>query len=226
MYADDILLSHPVNSSSDLPLLQANIDSISSWFSSHSLTINSSKNKYVFISLKPSSFFSFPPSLYLNNSPLELVTSFKYLGVVLSSNLSWSLHVHNICSKSRKLIGFLFRYFYRFSSPSVLFKLYLALVWPHLEYCSSVWDPSSPLLISTLEKVQFFALKLCSKRWSSSYSSLLQLFKCPPLSLRRKNSKLIFLYRVLHGLNLKFSLLKQSLSYSQFSTFKGVRKSV
>ena len=38
MYADDILLSHPVNSSSDLPLLQANIDSISSWLSSHSLS--------------------------------------------------------------------------------------------------------------------------------------------------------------------------------------------
>ena len=30
MYADAILLSHPLNSSSDLPLLQANIDSISS----------------------------------------------------------------------------------------------------------------------------------------------------------------------------------------------------
>ena len=151
MYADDILLSHPVNSSSDLPLLQANIDSISSWFSSHSLTINSSKTKYMFVSFKPSSFFSSFPSLYLNNSSLELVTFLKYLGVVLSS---WSLHIHYIRSKSRKLIRFLFRYFYRFSPPSVLFKLYLALVRPHLEYCPSVWDPSSPFLISSLEKVQ------------------------------------------------------------------------
>ena len=122
----------------------------------------------MFVSFKPSSFFTSLPSLYLNNSPLELVTSFNYLGVVLSSNLSWSLHIHNICSKSRKLIGFLFCYFYSFSSPSVLFKLYLALVWPHLEYCSSVWDPSSPLPISTLEKVQYFVLKLCCKMYHCS----------------------------------------------------------
>ena len=200
MYADDILLSHPINSSADLPSLQSNINSISSWFSSNLLTVNSSKTKYMFIALKNPPFLSSLPPLYLDDSPLELVSCYKYLGVFLSSNLSWSSHIQHICSKSRKLIGFLFRYFYRFSPPSVLFKLYLALIRPHLEYCSSVWDPSSSSLISSLEKVQYFALKLCSKQWSSSYSSLLLLFNCPTLSLRRKFSKLTFLFKVLHGL--------------------------
>ena len=77
-YADDILLSIPCNSASDISLIQHNIDHISS---AKYLTVNSSKTKYVFISLKPSSFFSSFPPLYLNSSSLELVYSYKYLGV-------------------------------------------------------------------------------------------------------------------------------------------------
>ena len=112
---------------------------------------------------------------------------------------SWSLHIQSICCKSRKLIGLLRRHFYPHSTPSVLFRLYNSLVRPHLEYCSCLWDPSSSASISSLEKVQFFALKLCSKNWSSSYSSLLHqiIINCPPLSLRRRNAKLIFLYKFL-----------------------------
>ena len=196
MYADDILLYQPYNSISDISLIQSNIDSVSSWISSHSLTVNVSKTKYMFISLKSSSSFSSLPLLSLNGSSLELVSSFRYLGVLITSNLSWSLHIQSICRKSRKILGLLFRHFY-YSSPVVLFKLYISLVRPHLEYCSSLWDPASSVIISSLEKVQFFALKLCSKNWSSSYSSLLLQFHCPTLSSRRKNAKLIFLYKIL-----------------------------
>ena len=199
MYADDILLFQPYNSVSDFSLIQSNIDSVSSWISSRSLTINSSKTKYMFLSLRSSSCFASLPSLCLNGSPLERVYSYKYLGVIISSNLSWSSHIQSVCCKSRKLIGLLFRHFYSHSSPSVLFRLYNSLVRPHPEYCSCLWDPSSSASISSLEKVQFFALKLCSKNWSSSYSTLLHQFSCPTLSLRRKNAKLIFLYKILNG---------------------------
>ena len=154
MYADDILeLFQTYNSVSDISLIQSNIDSVSSWISSRSLTINSSKTKYMFLSLRSSRSASLP-SLCLNGSPLERVYSYKYLGVIISSNLSWSLHIHSICCKSRKLIGLLFRHFYPHSSPSVLFRLYNSLVRPHLEYCSYLWDPSSSASISYLEKVR------------------------------------------------------------------------
>ena len=199
LYADDILYSRICNSPSDISLIQSDVNCISTWISSHYLTINSSKTKYMFLSFKPSSFFSTFPSLYLNGSPLELVSSFKYLGVLISSNLSWSPHILSICRKSRQLIGILYRLFYCHSSPSSLFKLYSTLVRPHLEYCSSVWDPSSSASISKLENIQLFALKLCSKNWSSNYPSLLQLFNCPLLSSRRTNSKLISLFKILHG---------------------------
>ena len=198
-YADDILFSHQCNSASDIPLIQSDINSIASWISAHYLTINTSKTKYMFISFKSAAFFSTFPSLYLNGSLLDRVSSFKYLGILISSNLSWTPHLLSISRKSRQLIGILYRLFYRHSDPSSLFKLYSTLIRPHLEYCSSVWDPSSSATVSQLEKIQFFALKLCSKNWSSDYSSLLHLFNCPSLSSRREKSKLISLFKILNG---------------------------
>ena len=196
LYADDIPYSRVCNSPSDISLIQSDVNRISTWISSHYLT---SKTKYMFLSFKSSSFFSTFSSLYLNGSLLELDSSFKYLGVLLSTNLSWSPHILSICRKSKQLIGILYRLFYCHSSPSSLFKLYSTLVCPQLEYCSFVWDPSSSASISKLEDVQFFALKLCSKNWSTNYSSLLQFFNCPLLSSHRTNSKLISLFKILHG---------------------------
>ena len=136
----------------------------------------------MFISLKPSSFFSSFPLLCLNGSSLELVSSYKYLGVLISSNLSWSLHIDSICRKSRQILGLLFRHFYRHSSPSALFKLYIALVRPHLEYCSILWDPLNLLI-----------------PFARTSALLHSFIPSPSLSSRCKISKLIFLFKILHG---------------------------
>ena len=53
LYADDILLSYPFQSSFDFSLPQGNIDLLSSWLKSRYLTINISKTKYMIISVKP-----------------------------------------------------------------------------------------------------------------------------------------------------------------------------
>ena len=164
LYADDILLSYPFQSSSDFSLAQGSIDLLSSRLKSRYLTINISKTKYMIISRKSSSFLSLLPSLLLDNSPLECVSNFKYLGVILTSQLSWTPHIDHICSKSKKHLGLLFHQFYSLCSPHVLLKLYLSLVLPHLTYCSSLWDPYSNCDNKKLESVQFFALKLCSKQ--------------------------------------------------------------
>ena len=129
LYAEDILLSYP---SSDFSLAQGSIDLLSSWLKSRYLTINISKTKYMIISRKSSSFLSLLPSLLLDNSLVECVSNIKYLGVILTSQLSWTPHIDHICSKSKKLLGLLFRQFYSLCSPHVLLKLYLSLVLPHL----------------------------------------------------------------------------------------------
>ncbi len=64
------------------------------------------------------------PALVLNGLQLERVTEFKYLGVHISSNLSWSPHVDKICSKTRKLVGMIHRRFYSVMDTDTSKQLY------------------------------------------------------------------------------------------------------
>ena len=103
-----------------------------------------------------------PPSLKLGMSEIVRTYSYKYLGITITSNLSWSRHIHVICSKAKKLLGLLYRQFYLNTSTSSLLKLYLSFIRPILEYSCQVWHP---YLVKELECVQKFALRLCVKQW-------------------------------------------------------------
>ena len=149
------------------------------------------------ISRNSPSFLASLQPLCLNNSQLDLVTSFKYLGIIISSNFSWSLDIQSICSKARQIIGVIYCSFYQHASPQTLFTLYISLVLPHLTYCSSVWDPPKNSFHSTLlKKTQLFAIRMCSHNWSSDYYSLLPSHNISPLSTRRSISKLCLVYKI------------------------------
>ena len=79
--------------------------------------------------------------MVVNNQLMELVQNYKYLGVVVSSDLSWSKHIQLICVKAKKILGLPYRNFAKYIyDPSTILKLYKALVRPHLEYAAQVWS--------------------------------------------------------------------------------------
>ena len=125
-----------------------------------------------------------PPILYVSGTPLQRVTSVRYLGVELTQDLSWSLHVSHLCAKARQLIGLLYRRFYKHANTATLLQLYKSFIRPHLEYCAIVWDPHLSKDIEALEKVQRFALRMCLKNWSLDHSQLYSPSMIPPLTLR------------------------------------------
>ena len=82
---------------------------------------------------------SFPSLFVLNisDSPIDRVYFFKYLGVFLTPSLSFSMHISHICKKSRKVLGLIFRHFYRFSSSSSIIRLLCLGGRSHEAYSSS-----------------------------------------------------------------------------------------
>ena len=132
----------------------------------------------------------------LNDIPLKHVSSYKYLGVLITSDSMWSSHISKICNRTRRLVGLMYRKFYKYSSSETLLKLYTSFIRPHLEYACIAWDPYLKKDITALEDVQKFALKMCTKSWDQDYQTLLTITNLPSLESRRHQAKLCHLFKI------------------------------
>ena len=67
----------------------------------------------------------------VESPPLVLVgTSLER--VDLTEDLRWSHHIYSICSKTRRLLGLLYRSFYQQTDTQTLHQVCLSFVRPHL----------------------------------------------------------------------------------------------
>ena len=144
MYADDILLYRPIRQASDYQLLQQDVEALGEWANNNYFTFNPAKSKAMVFSRKRRPV-PVPSYFKLNGSKLEIVDSVKYLGITISSDLTWSKHINIIGSKARKLVGLLFRQFYRCADTDTIRKLYITIIRLHLEYASQVWASRIPI---------------------------------------------------------------------------------
>ena len=198
LYADDLLLLYTFSPQLDPSLLQSDLDIVTSWFSSNRLSVNPSKSKYMF-SLRRQSSFDSLPHLLLSTVPFVRVYSFKYLGIILSCNLSWSSHINSVIKRAKRLVGLIYRQFYSLSSSQTLLSLYITIVRPILEYGSAIWDPPSVSVSSSDESVLYFALKMVQKSWSAPYANLLSFLNLSSLQHHRLQSKLVLFYKINNG---------------------------
>ena len=175
------------------------INSINNWIKGNYLTFKVSKCKYMLISCRRQ-YHCDPPKLLLDNFSLERVEYFKYLGILLNSDLSWSNHITSICTKAHKLLGLLYCRFYKHAEPSALFQLYLSLVRPHLEYASDVWDPHLQKDITLIENVQKFGLRICAKQWDLGYDELPSKFDVCTLQTCQLEHKLSTMFKIVRNL--------------------------
>ena len=192
LYADDMLLYKPLGGSADLTNLQSDVDRINRWTQDNSLSINTTKCKSMLITRKRRCSLSNQFCPTLQSVPLDRVFQSKYLGVIICHNLCWSAHISEIAARSKKIIGLIYRKFYRFCNTITLRKLYLTLVRPILEYCCHIWDPFLSKDIELLESVQKFAAKVCTKRWHEPYNSLRNSLLLPLLKECRAVLKLSY----------------------------------
>ena len=141
------------------------------------------------------------PPLFLHNGTemIQEVKTYKYLGIYISADLRWDVHINNICLKCKKLLGLLYRRFYTCANSAFLYHLYLSLVRPILDYVCQVWDPFTKKNIDQLESVQKFALKICAHCWDINYLELLDMFNISNLETRRIYIHLTTFHKVVNG---------------------------
>ena len=102
LYADDILVYKPIRCYLDRVALQNDVNIIVDWIDSTGLRLNPTKTKLMIFSRR---LHPMQLQITVANSAITQVTSIKYLGVTVTSNLSWSAHIDNTCVKARKQLG-------------------------------------------------------------------------------------------------------------------------
>ena len=171
LYADDVLLFKPICHPDDYIELQTDINTIHQCVRECHLTLNPSKCKVLIASKKRTP----TAPLLLDGRPMEQVSNYRYLGVMVTSKLSWYDHIQQICTKARRLVGMLYRQFYCWADTTTLLTLYIACIRPHLEYACTLWDPYTCKETHMIESVQKFACKVCLKCWDLNYDAMLHL---------------------------------------------------
>ena len=140
-----------------------------------------------------------PSSPVVGDTVLTRVDTVKYLGVIISSDMSWSPHIKYI-PRLESSLGYSTYVSILICTPSTLVTLYSSFIRPHLEYASAVWDPYLCKDIDLLDKTQTFALRVCLKNWSLSSDILHSQLNLPSLADRRRISKLCHLYKIVKNL--------------------------
>ena len=135
-------------------------------------------------------------SYTLRGHTLKKAPHSKYLGVNLSSNLTWNNHINKTITKANQSLGLIKRNLK--SAPEKLRETaYKSLVRPQLEYCGSIWDPYTSDNIHSLEMVQRRAARFVLKRYhnTSSVSDMISQLGWETLQIRRAKTRLILMYK-------------------------------
>ena len=91
------------------------------------------------------------PNVIINHIPIERVTYFKFLGVIIDSNLTWSHHINHISNKLSRICGVLSRL--KHYVPVLILKIiYNSLFVSHLNYGITAWGFNVGPRIKTLQK--------------------------------------------------------------------------
>ncbi len=96
---------------------------------------------------------------------LESAQCDKDFGVMIASNLKFSLHCKEAACKDTRMLGIITRNF-SFKYKNIILPMYIILVRPHLEFAVQFWSPHHAKDIAKLEAIQRMAkmiLSLCNK---------------------------------------------------------------
>ena len=198
LFADDAIIYLTIENQHQTQQLQEDLDKLGEWASSWMMELNTQKCQVITVSRKRNNI---QHQYSLNNTPLTAVSSSKYLGITITTDLKWNQHINNICQKANNTLAFLRRNL-RINSPDLKAKAYKALVRPLVEYGTTVWDPSTNKCIHQLEMVQRRAARFTLNRYhnTSSVESMLEELEWPSLKQRREDFRLTMMYKLHNNL--------------------------
>ena len=144
--------------------------------------------------------------------------SVKDLGIHFQPNLKFTIHIKDIISKAKRRSALIFRCFLSRSTPNLL-RAYKTYVRPLAEYASTVWSPSTVMLINDLESIQKHFTKRLPGLKFKTYADRLKVTGLQSLEYWRLVADLILCFKIVRGYSgIKFD---DMFNYSKNTTSRG-----
>ena len=193
VFADDTLLYVAVKLQSDTNSLQKDLHELENWENKWFMEFSINKCQLLWASCKREPLSH---EYTLHGKILEVVDFVNYLEVTITLDLWWDQHISNVATKGNQTLGFLRRHL-RINSPALKSIGYKSLVWPTVEYTSTVWDPYTKQDRDRVEMVQCRAARYVqSHQRSASVTEMLKQLDWETLELCRKKARLTMLYKM------------------------------
>jgi hypothetical protein len=195
LFADDCKLHICYDRRSQPLLLQTDLQQILLWSESMQLKLSLPKCSILNLGKR-----THKPVYEIGSVTLENFDSIRDLGIIIDSELKFSLHCSTIVKKASSRMNCIFRAF-ETRDANFLLQMYKTFVRPKLEYASPCWSPYLLKDINLIESVQrSFTRRIPNMgRLKLSYKERLEKLGLESLQLRRLHTDLVFVYKLLYG---------------------------
>ena len=193
-YADDTKMYKGISAAADEERLQQDLSVVYKWAEDNNQTFNKKKFESIQFTLdRYESHYTNPVGQIIENK-----ASVVDLGIQLSQDCKFDLHITTVVTKGKKLAGWILRTFdCRDKLP--MLTLLKSLVIPTMEYCCPLWSPTDQYNIKSLEQIQRSFTKRIEGFSEVHYWDRLKQLRILSLERRRDRYTIIYIWKVLHN---------------------------
>ncbi len=143
-FADDTVVLGLISNNDETAYLDE-VERLTSWCQDNCLSLNVSKTKEKIVDFRKRQQRPYTP-LMISGTPVERVSSFKYLGVNISEDLTWTTHIQTQVNTARQRLYNLRQLRKCRVSPAILKTFYSGAVESVLTQCISVCGMETALI--------------------------------------------------------------------------------
>lgn len=208
MFADDVKVYKEIsilNYDKDFSNLQDDIDNFHAWCTCWKLSVNYNKCAVMIFSSQGTTPVTRTVAYKIGGITLSHTNKICDLGVLFNNRLCFRDHIIQCTTKAKKMTYMIHKSF-NFTDLQHKRLLYSTFVRPHVEYATSVWNPTSKSDITLLESVQRFATRLMLPNQRGDH--LTRYKRCGLLSLERRRFffDCCLIFRLIHENNSDLTL--------------------
>lgn len=160
LFADDTVLLFSSDSiENNCDMAEIDLMSVQRYFSANGLNLNADKTKMMhFMTNRKQESNSHRRILQISEKPIETVSKFKYLGLLLDSHLTWNEHVDYVIDKIRPIVAILYRT-KQLIPVNVRRMIYFSMIHSQMNYMIELWGFASACYLDTIQVMQNRAIR-------------------------------------------------------------------